>query len=290
MILVAGATGSLGSRIAHELLERGDTVRVLARATSNYQPLEQKGAQISIGDLKDPASLDRACAGVDVIISTASTTKRNDDTIENVDLNGNRNLIEAAEHAGVQHFVFISTNNATLGSPVPAFHAKAATEERLRASRMTHTVLRPDGFMDIWFGMLIEAALFSDQPVTLVGEARRSHSFIAEQDVAAFALAAVRNPTARNATFDVGGPQAVTFRDVVAAYAMAFGRKIPVRFVAPGQPIPGLPEGVWGLAAALESYDSAVPMEERCRQFDIQLTSVPMFARARAEALRLSAH
>ena len=89
MILVVGATGSLGSNIVRRLLARGEQARVLVRAGSAYQPLEQQGATVSIGDLKDRASLDRACAGIDTVITTANSAKRGgDDNVDSVDARG----------------------------------------------------------------------------------------------------------------------------------------------------------------------------------------------------------
>ena len=97
MIVVAGGTGSLGSRIVRGLRQQGRTVRVLARPTSQADALRQAGAEIVLGDLKDPASLERACSGASVVITTASASKTGDDSIENVDVRGNQNLIAAAE-------------------------------------------------------------------------------------------------------------------------------------------------------------------------------------------------
>jgi len=278
MILVAGATGSLGGRIVRDLVESGDKVRVLVRAGSDYSHLAQLGVDICLGDLRDPESLVPACNGVRAIISTASATNRSDDTPENVDGRGNQNLIEAARHAGVSQFILISTNGASLESPVPAFRAKAAAENSLRSSGIAFTILQSNAFMDVWFGMLIEAPVSAGQPVTLVGESRRRHSFVAERDVAAFAASATRVSEARNRTLEIGGPAAVTLREVVQAYEQAIGRSIKVRSVAPGDPIPGLPEPVWAMAAALESFDSPMPMAELARAFNVPQTSVQQFA------------
>lgn len=281
MIVVAGGTGSLGSRIVRGLRQQGRAVRVLARATSQADALRQAGAEIVLGDLKDPASLERACSGASVVITTASASRTGDDSIENVDVQGNQNLIAAAEAAGVGQFVLISTLGAASDSPVPVFRAKGLSEERLRRGTMGFTILQPNAFMDVWFPMLIEPAAFAGQPVTLVGESRRRHSFVAEADVAAFAIAAVGNPAAENQTLPIGGPEPLTLRQVVQAYEEALGRPIAVRSVAPGDPIPGLPEPIWGLAAALESFDSPVPMEELSRGFGVRLTSVREFVQSR---------
>ncbi|MCI0434528.1 MAG: SDR family oxidoreductase [Gemmatimonadetes bacterium] len=278
-ILVAGATGSLGGRIARGLLERGDDVRCLVRERTDPAALREAGAAITIGDLRDAASLGPACRGIDVVISTASATRRGDDSPENVDARGHHNLISAAREAGVDHFIVLSTIGASLDSPVPAFRAKAAAEEALRSSGIAFTIVQPNAFMDVWFGALIEAPVSAGQPVTLVGESRRRHSFIAEDDVAAFVLAATRQPAARNTTLVIGGPAAITFRDAVYAYEAALGRTIPVRSVPPGEPIPGVPEPVWGIAAALESYDSPIPMDQTAASYGVSMTSVAEFAR-----------
>ncbi|MGE5242739.1 MAG: SDR family oxidoreductase [Betaproteobacteria bacterium] len=284
MVLVAGATGSLGRKVVNGLLERGKVVRALARPRSQYGPLERAGANVVPGDLKDRASLDRACQGVAAVITTASVSKTGDDSVENVDLHGNQNLIAAADAAGVRHFVFVSTLRASVDSPVPLFHAKGMAETALRESRMAWTILQANAFMDVWFPMLIEAPMLAGRDVTLVGESRGRHSFVAEQDVAAFAIAALQTPAARRATVAIGGPEVLTFTDVVRAYEEAAGRHIPVRRVAPGEPIPGVPEPIWGIAAALEAYDSPVPMEETSRRYGVSPTSVRDFARSRLAA------
>jgi uncharacterized protein YbjT (DUF2867 family) len=285
MMLVAGATGSLGGKVVRGLLDRDDAVRALVRPGSDPAALAAAGAAISVGDLRDPASLVGACRGVSTIVSTASATRRGDDTPENVDGRGNINLIDAARVAGVEHYVVISTIGASAESPLPAFRAKGMAESYLKESGLDYTIVQPNAFMDIWFGMMIEAPVSRGEPVTLVGESRRRHSFIAEQDVAAFTLAATRNPAARNTTLVIGGPEPITFLDAVHAYEAALGRPIPVRSVAPGDPIPGLPEPVWGIAAALESYDSPIPMDDTAKLYGVTLTSV----RELAAASRLAA-
>jgi NADH dehydrogenase len=262
-----------------DLLDRGEAVRALVRPAASATALQQAGAEIAWGDLREPASLDAACRGVRTVISTASATNRSDDTPENVDGRGTQHLIDAARKAGVEHFILLSTVGASPDSMVPAFRAKAAAEAHLKQSGFAWTIIQPAGFMGVWFGMMIELPLSQGQPVTLVGESRHRHSFIAEKDVAAFVVAATRNPAARNATLVLGGPAAVTFREVVQAYEQETGRTIPVRSVAPGAPIPLLPEPVWGIAAALESFDTVIPMTDLAQSWGVPLTSAREFAR-----------
>ncbi len=285
-ILVAGATGSLGGRIASGLLKGGEAVRVLARPNAATGALREQGAEVVTGNLKEPASLAAACAGMEVVITTVTAAKRGDDSLEKVDLEGSRNLIEAARAARVRHFVYVSTLGASPASPMPLMRIKGLTEQTLKTSGLTYTILEPGPFMDVWFPLLIEMPVLSVQPVTLVGESRGRHSFVAERDVAAFAVAAVvGNPAARNATIAIGGPAALTFRDVVKAYEDALGRPIALRSVAPGEPIPGVPPDIAQIATALESFDAVVPMEETARRFGVTLTSAADFARSRLAAV-----
>ncbi len=234
MILVVGATGMLGGMITQRLLDSGQTVRILVRPGSDYAALEQAGAQPVTGDLKDRASLDAACAGATTVITTANSAARGgDDTVETVELQGNRNLIDAAQAAGVQQFIFTSALGAAGDSPVPFLQGKAAGEEHLRASGMGYTILQPNLFMDVWFPMIIAGPIQANEPVARVGSGERQHSFVAAADVAAFAAAALGHPAAQDQTLVIGGPEPVSWRDVVAIAEGILGRSIPVQTVAP---------------------------------------------------------
>jgi NADH dehydrogenase len=218
MILVVGSTGLLGGMIARSLLEKGHSVRILVRPGSSYAGLVQLGAEPILGDLKEPSSLSAACRGVDTVITTANSALRGGgDTTETVDRRGNRNLIDAAEAAGVRHFIFISALGVSDESPVDFMRAKAETERYLRDSGMEYTILQPNVFLDVWIPLLIGTAVEAGEPVTLVREGRRRHSMIAAADVAAFTVACVSNPTAVDRTIPLGGPEPVSWRDIVGA-------------------------------------------------------------------------
>lgn len=277
MILVVGASGRLGGVITRTLLSQGRTVRILARQDSAWQSLRAAGAQVAIGDLKSRSTLDTACEGVDVVVTTANSAQRGGaDTTQTVDTDGNRHLIDAARQSGVQQFVFVSAFGVTLDSPVPLFRAKALTEAYLRASGLPYTILAPDAFMDVWIPMVVAPAL-RGLPVTIVGDGRRKHCFIAARDVAAFAAAAIDAQAAINRHLPLGGPSAVSWRDVIAALERALGRDVPVVTVAPGQPLPGLPEAIGQLMAGLELYDSVIPMTETTRVFGVTQTNLDQF-------------
>jgi uncharacterized protein YbjT (DUF2867 family) len=285
MILVVGGTGILGGAIAHQLLGQGQQVRILLRHNSpaegmaqqgmatSPQSLIEAGAQPVYGDLKEPASLAKACEGIETVITTANSAMRGgEDTVETVDRQGNLNLIKAAKAAGVKQFIFISFLGASPDNPVPLFQAKAEAEKALAESGMTYTILAPNFFMESWIGMVVGIPLQARQPVTLVGEGKRLHSLISVRDVAAFAVAAVSHPAAMNQRLPLGGPEPLTWRGIVDSFGEVLGQQLPVQFVAPGQAIPGLPEIVPPVLAVMEAYDSPIPMEQMAGTFGVEGT------------------
>jgi len=280
MILVVGATGQLGGTIAHMLLERERPVRVLVRPGSDYSEVAAAGAEAVTGDLKDPASLVAACQGVDAVITTANATARSgDDTIESVDRVGNRSLVDAAAAAGVGRFVFISALGASPDHPMALLRAKGETEQHLRDTAMEWTVLQPNLFFDKLPMAVVGGPALAGQPVTLVGEGRRRHSMVAMRAAAAYAVAALDRDDAADQTLVIGGPQAVSWRDIVAEFAQALGTDVPVRTVAPGQPVPGMPDFLTGLLAALETYDSPIDSSALAAAYGIRPTTLAEFTR-----------
>jgi uncharacterized protein YbjT (DUF2867 family) len=283
MILIVGATGHLGGVVTRMLLAQGQPVRILVRPQSDYQPLAEAGAQVVLGDLKERGSLDAACQGAETIITTANSSARGgEDTVQTVDLQGNRHLIDAARAAGVNQFIFVSVLTADPNSPVPFLQAKGQTEDYLRESGIPYTILAPNGYMEVQVVGVVGMPAMMGRPVTIVGGGRRKHSFISAGDVAAFMLAAIGNPAAINQKLLLGGPQPLSFRDAVAIYERVLGHQIQVRSVAPGEPVPGFPQMVAQLLAGLDTYDSPIDMTETARTFGIQLTSLEEVARRAA--------
>jgi dihydroflavonol-4-reductase len=117
--LVTGATGFLGSHVARQLAERGHEVRVLIRPSSDLRALEGFAAERCVGDLRDPASLTRALDGVRRVFHVAADYRlwaRDPQEIYESNVNGTKNLLEAAGKAGVEKFLYTSTV-ATIAVP-----------------------------------------------------------------------------------------------------------------------------------------------------------------------------
>ena len=281
LILVVGATGDLGGQITRRLLSMKKCVRILVRPPSNYKPLTEAGAEPVIGDLKSPKSLGPACKGVVTVITTATSAKRGgEDTVQTVDLDGNRNLIEAAKTAGVRQFIFVSANIADPGSQIPLMAAKGVTEDRLRASGVPYTIIAPDAFMQVWVAMVVGVPAVSGRPVTFVGTGKRKHSFVSDGNVADFIVASIGNPKALNQKLILGGPEAMSFIDAAKVFEQAVGHKVPVQSFAPGQPIPGFPDAMVQLITGFDMYDSVIEMNELTKSFGVKLTSMEEFAKA----------
>ncbi len=285
MILVVGATGMLGGAIARRLLGRGEKVRALVRDPSGEKALREAGAETVTGDLKDPTSLRVACEEISTLITTANSANRGgDDNVETVDLGGNRSLIEAASGSGVEHFIFVSAEGEDPNSPVAFLRAKGITSKRLRESGMAYTVLAPNLYMDVWIPLVILAPVASGRPVAIVGEGTRKHYLIAVDDVANCAVGAVRNDAVANRDFLIGGPEALSWRDVISTFERLNGERLEVQSLQPGEPMPGFPDAVSGLMAGLETYDSPEPIskEEAEGTFGVHLTPVEDFMRRQA--------
>ena len=280
MILVVGATGMLGSEIVRRLLAQGRDVRILVRPGSDFSALLDAGAKPVYGDLKEPPTLMAAVEGVEAVITTANSARRGPpDTVEAVDLQGNRTLIDAAADAGVAHLVFMSGAPSTSPhSPIPFEAAKGASENRLRASGMPWTILAPDPYFEIWVDWVVAVPASVGDEVVFVGSGERRHSMISIQDVAQFAVASIDNPAARNRRLELGGPEPFSWRDAVATFERVLGRPLRFRGVPPGEPVPGIPDQVLPLLASLDTYDSPMETRQLAAEFGVRQTSLEEYA------------
>lgn len=232
-ILVAGATGHLGSEICLQLVARNKKVKGLARTTSDEKTvaqLQDAGVQIVKGDLKDRSSLKDAVQDISVIISTISSTRsrQDGDSIETVDDEGQSNLIDAAVDAGVNHFIYISF--CPMPGEFPLQSAKRKVEKQLIESGLNYTILQPTYFMEVW----LSPALGFDHPnnkATIFGEGKNKTSWIALKDVAAFAVASLENPAALNKIIQLGGPESLSQLEVVKLFEVNKGNKFELQFV-----------------------------------------------------------
>jgi NADH dehydrogenase len=289
MILVVGATGLLGGRITAKLLAQGKQVRILVRHDSPSsvmaqqgmataaETLIQAGAEPVYGDLRDRTSLDAACQGVETVITTANTVLR-DNNYEEIDLKGTSNLIDAAKAADAGHFIYTSTSSSDINSPIPFLKVKGMCEQYLKESGINYTILQPGIFMEIWVGAIVGGPLRAQQPVTLVGKGDHAHAFVAIEDVANFAVAAVDNPNAVNQSIFIAGPASYSWTEIVNRVSSTLGFPIPVNYVGFDDPIP-VPPGMDVMLRGHETYESHIDMSETAPKYGVVLTPLEEFAR-----------
>jgi uncharacterized protein YbjT (DUF2867 family) len=227
-VLVVGATGQVGAEIVRLLLAKGHRVRALARPTSpKREALERLGADVRRGDLRDRPSLDAACDGCEAVISTATaiTAGGAGNTLAAVDQAGYENLVAAAKAKGVRRFIFTSTSPKYGASPL--LQSKRATERVLRESGLEYTILQPSLFMEIWFGPAVGWNLEAGK-AQLFGRGDAPISWISLRDVAAYAVAVLDEPKAKNQEIPLGGPEAISARDALATIERTLGKRFKV--------------------------------------------------------------
>lgn len=229
MILLVGGTGNLGGRIARHLSEHGLAFRALVRPSTDPGELKKLAAEIVSGDLRDATSLRPAVEGIETVISSAHSLDRimagqRDLTIRAVDDEGNRNLVSAADAAGVQRFVFVSFPGAILASRTPFAEAKLATERRLQDSRMREVIIRPDAYQEQW--LTAERRFdWRGGTVTIFGTGEGRAAYVAMDDVAEAVVRLATHPDPAK-LIELGGPEAMSRNELVAAFEQRLGRPI----------------------------------------------------------------
>jgi uncharacterized protein YbjT (DUF2867 family) len=292
-VLVVGATGLLGGEICEKLVGRGHAVRALVRTTSSperLRRLQSLGVELALGDLKDPGSLRRACTTEEAVVTTAIAfgSTQSGDSLETVDRDGQKSLVDAARREQVRRFVFISFS----GNVEEAFQyrsEKRAVEGHLKESGLEYTILRPSFFMETWLDPAGDINVASGT-AQVYGTGDQPVSWISRHDVADFAVLAVELPAASNRVLELGGPQPLSPLEVVHIFEAQTGRKFEVTHV-PEAELKRLwaaardPREESGPALCLHlAGGDVIPMSDLLREFPVRLTSVEQFARSAAGA------
>jgi NADH dehydrogenase len=294
MILVVGATGTLGRKVVRTLLGSGEEVRAMTRVLAKVDELKALGAKPIRGNLADPEALEFAVRGARVVVAAAhSILGRGHESSEAVDDEGHRSLIDAAKAAGVEHFIYTSVFQASSDHPLDFWRTKARVERHLEESGMTYTIVRPTSFMDMHAYQLIGKSVIEGKRAMLTGRGTNPRNFVASEDVAKVVVGALRIPSLRGQTIDVGGPQNLSGHDVVEIFERVSGRKakvghIPVRMlrmmsraIAPVHP--GVSR-IMRMAVISETTDQTFDPSVLRTRIPITLTSLESWARSRIHA------
>jgi uncharacterized protein YbjT (DUF2867 family) len=227
-VLVVGGTGFVGGHVVHAFRAANVAVRVLARRPEKQDRLRAWGCEVVQGDMTDADSLRRAAEAAEAVVNlVAQPPFANPDTIRRVMEQGTRDLVAAAKAAGVQRFVLMSALGTSERSKdlAPYYHAKWEEEHEVAASGIEHTIFRPSFIFGRDGGMLPGlVSLVRWSPVTPVVGTRRLQPIWVD-DVAAYFTKALSAPAAVNKTFDLGGPDVVTFAELNNRIRRALDKK-----------------------------------------------------------------
>jgi uncharacterized protein YbjT (DUF2867 family) len=231
-VLIVGASGRVGRRVARTLLDGGVDVHVLARPGSDVAGLVGRGAARMEGDLRDAGSLWPALDGVDLVIVTATGARGPDgDTPAVVDDAGVGRLIDVAERSGVRRLVVVTAAAARPDSPHELLRAKVAEEEHAARSALAWTVIAPDMSMESWVGSVVADPAGAGEAVVLVDGAPK-RSLVADADVVAAVVAAARREDAGGRRLPIGGPDRLAWEAVVEAWADLMEQRPAIRHIS----------------------------------------------------------
>ena len=232
MILIVGATGSMGRHLTRALLDAGEPVRAFTRDPARAAALATHGADVVRGDLRDAASVRAAMQGVRAVVSAShSILGRGTSASRIVDDDGQRTLITAAKEAGVSQFVFTSALGASPDHAVDFWRTKARIEILVRDSGMPFTILQPTAFMEVHAYDLIGKNVQLGKRVPIFGPGNNPRNFVAASDVAAVAHHALTDARYIGQTVTIGGPQNLTSNQVAQLFERICGRKAAILHV-----------------------------------------------------------
>jgi len=231
MLLLTGATGSIGSRLLPLLVERGEEVRCLVREPRRLGG-RRVDVQIALGDLgemSDPYLVRQALRGVDTVVHLAATI-RDQPPRRIEELNGlaTVRLLRAAERSGVRRFVFFSALEAGAAQRTRFFRAKWLAEEAVRSSPLRTTVFAPSivyDRSDPWVTLLRRFSFLPVMPVSGGGQARFQP--IWAQDVAR-CVANALELEAPGERYELAGPETLTYDDMSDLVSRVAGRPRPL--------------------------------------------------------------
>ncbi len=242
-VLVTGGTGFVGGHLIDVLLARGLHVTALVRSTEKARSLAERGVELVVGDLLDLPALDRAAARQDLVFHVAGLiAARSEAELLEVNREGTRRLVQAAEAAGVARLLFVSSlaaggpaSDTPLRGPEPPNpvtgygRSKLAGEDVVRESGLAWTIVRPPvvyGPGDKEMLRVFKAAAFGFAPV--FGDGSQRLSLVYGPDLAAALVSAGQSDATRGRVYYPAHPEIVTSRSLVETVGRAAGRRVRV--------------------------------------------------------------
>jgi uncharacterized protein YbjT (DUF2867 family) len=284
LILVTGGSGFVGGHVVHELRGRDLPVRGLVRDPRHGSKLAAWGSELVQGDMTDPDSLRRAADGVETVVHLVAIRQGRERDFQRIMVDGTRDLLAAASAAGVRRFVHMSALGTSEQTKdlVPYYRAKWETEELVRAAGIPFVIFRPSFVFARDGGILPTfAKLARYSPVTpITGSGKQRIQPIWADDVAVYFGEAVARDDLKGNTFELGGPDAVTWNELWARLKRVLGQRRPSIHVPMAvmrvnafvtERLPGNIPLTRDLLKMLEHGDNVVSNDEAVRTFQVSL-------------------
>lgn len=295
MILVTGGSGFVGGHVVHALRRADRPVRCLVRARRKAARLEALGCELVEGDMTDAASLRLALEGVDVVVHLVAIRQGKPEQFQRIMVDGTRALLELAKEGGIERFVLMSAlgTSEETKNLVPYYGAKWQEEQDVQGSGIPYVIFRPSFIFGREGGILPTfRKLAKLAPVTpIIGSGQQRIQPVWADDVAAYFDKAVDLDAATNRTFELGGPDVVTWNEFWERLKRGLGMRRPSVHVPVGlmkvnalltERLPGNIPLTRDLLKMLEAGDNVVTNDDAARTF--QLPLVPLDEQLRRAA------
>jgi uncharacterized protein YbjT (DUF2867 family) len=237
MIFIAGASGFVGGHLLDYLIEKGDRVRCLARSESAQEFLSGKGAEIVSGDITDAGTLDGILNPDDFVVDLVGIIEeKGNSTFESVHHKGTANLVSEAKRAGVRHFFYQSALGADRHSSSGYLRTKAEAEEIVMQSGISYTIFRPSLIIGPWDGFTkkISEILKLSPVLPIAGSGRAKFQPVYIKDWLACMGKVIEDPDSHIATYEIGGPEHLSYNEMVEKLAKAMGLRRPAVHIPMG--------------------------------------------------------
>jgi uncharacterized protein YbjT (DUF2867 family) len=286
-VLITGGTGFVGPAVANAIVDAGHKLRVLEREPGAWRKTEIRCQEAVQGDVTDADSLRRAVEGREVVVHLVAIRQGKPEQFRQVMIEGTRNLIAAAKEEGIRRFVLMSALGVTEETKdlVPFYNAKWTEERDVEASGLEHVIFRPSFVFGSNGGILVTfrklAKLMPVTPIIGKGEQRIQPIWI--DDVAAYFAQAIDKPEAANRTFEIGGPEQVSWNEFWARLKRTLGVRRPSMHVPMGlaranalvtERLPGNIPLTRDLLKMMEAGDNVVTNDDAVQTFQLPLVAL----------------
>ncbi|HYK41642.1 MAG TPA: complex I NDUFA9 subunit family protein [Thermoanaerobaculia bacterium] len=228
-VLVTGGTGFVGTHLVNALLRRGHAVAVLARHPDAARNRFNRPVESVLGNVIDPASLERACAGRDAVIHLVGIIwEKGDQTFDRMHREAAANVVGAMRSAGVRRLLHMSAMGSSADSPSEYARTKAAGEAVVRESGLDWTIFRPSiifGPGDGFVSLLAELVRRNPGFIPVIGSGETRFMPVSIRDVVRVFVDSLEKPETIGQTYEVGGPGTFTLNEIYRDIALAVGKR-----------------------------------------------------------------